>query len=93
MSPEESTATPGCSIGRQWPDRCRPGLPPPATVVMIPLATLRMRLLYVSAMYRLPEPSTASANGTASIEGSKSSTLLAGPPSPEYPGRKLPQRA
>ena len=49
--------------------------PLPATVVMIPLVpTLRIRLLSVSAMNRLPEASTATP------EGSFSSALAAAPP-------------
>ena len=34
-------------------------VPPPATVVMMTPETLRMRLLFRSAIYRLPETSTA----------------------------------
>jgi len=32
----------------------KPGVPVPATVVITPFETLRMRLLSLSAMYRLP---------------------------------------
>ena len=55
-------------------------VPPPATVVMIPLGeTLRMRWLSVSAMNRLPAPSIARPPGSFSC------ALVAGPPSPEKP--------
>ena len=53
-------------------------VPLPATVVIIPLVpTLRMRLLHVSAMNRLPVASTATP------EGPFNSALVAAPPSPE----------
>ena len=48
---------------------------------MIPLVeTLRIRLLFVSAIYRLPAPSMATPPG-----GFASCALVAGPPSPEKP--------
>ena len=47
-------------------------------------ATTRTRLLSVSAMTRLPAPSTATPAGWSS------SALVAGPPSPENPPVPLP---
>ena len=57
-----------------------PWFPLPAMVVMMPLVeTLRIRLLKVSAMKRLPEASTVTPNGRAK------EAEVAGPPSPENP--------
>ncbi len=62
-----------------------PPVPLPATVVRMPLVdTLRMRLLELSAMKRLP------ALFTATLEEKKSEPLVAGPPSPEKPAVPLP---
>ena len=61
-----------------------PGVPLPATVVMMPLvSTLRMRLLYESAIYRLPEASKATpwgssqagVGGRAAVPGITSSAI------------------
>jgi hypothetical protein len=66
------------------PPSASANVPPPATVVMIPLAeTFRTRKLFVSAMNRLPAPSTATLHG-------HSCALVAGPPSPEKPRVPLP---
>ncbi len=62
-----------------------PPLPPPATVVMMPLAaTRRTRLLPVSAMIRFPALSNVRRCGWLN------SALVAGPPSPEDPAVPLP---
>ena len=45
----------------------KPRVPLPATVVITPFETLRMRWLYVSAMYRLPAESTATPWGVAQL--------------------------
>ena len=46
------------------PSPLKPPIPSPATVLMIPAElTLRMRWLKVSAMNRLPAPSTATSDG------------------------------
>ena len=61
--PEESNATPKGAFN--WAlvagplSPLKPAVPFPATVVITPFATLRMRLLFASAMYRLPAGSTA----------------------------------
>ncbi len=57
----------------------KPVVPFPATVVITPFETLRMRLLPVSAMYRLPAESTATPSGPFN------SALVAGPLSPLKP--------
>ena len=87
--PAPSTATPAVSsaalvAGPPSPEEpCK--VPPPATLVMIPLVeTLRMWLLPRSAMNRLPAPSTATPSGQFSC------ALVAGPPLPEKPGVPLP---
>ncbi len=59
-------------------------VPFPAMVVMIPPKTFRMRLLKVSARYRLPAASTATPPGSLRV------ALVAGPPSPENPTLPLP---
>ena len=48
----------------------------PATVVMVPLLTIRIRLLPKSAMYRFPARSAATSGG------SEMPAPVAGPPSP-----------
>ncbi len=54
-----------------------PATPVPAMVVMVPPeVTLRIRLLFESAMYRLPEGSMATPRGPLIA------ALVAGPPSP-----------
>ena len=55
----------------------KPCVPFPATVVITPFETLRMRLLTVSAMYRLPAESTATPAGRYNW------ALVAGPLSPQ----------
>ena len=45
----------------------KPGVPFPATVVITPFETLRMRLLPESAMYRLPAESTATPSGIVQL--------------------------
>src|SRR5580692_8446185 len=85
-SPEVSTATQHGKYNDAEvagpPSPENPRLPLPATVVMIPVIadTLRMRLLLVSAIKRLPEASTAT------LAGLFNNAEVAGPPSPE----KLP---
>src|SRR5437773_11090275 len=63
------------------PSPAKLGLPLPATVVMIPVAavTLRIRWLELSAMYRLPLASTATPAGTLRF------AFVAAPPSPAPP--------
>jgi hypothetical protein len=58
-----------------------PGIPSPATVVMMPVvaSTHRMRKLAASAIKRPPAASSATSNGQSS------SALVAGPPSPLKP--------
>jgi hypothetical protein len=56
-----------------------PSLPLPATVVIVPPDTFRIRLLKESAMYRFPAESTATPIGV------NNDALVAGPPSPEKP--------
>src|ERR1035437_9546732 len=79
--PAESTATPwGLSnwalvAGPLSP--LKPDVPFPATVVITPLETSRMRLSWKSAMNRLPAESTATP--TASLNAA----LVAGPLSPK----------
>src|ERR1017187_10719292 len=64
---EESTATPSgwfnCALVAGPLSPLKPDDPFPATVVITPFETLRMRELPVSAMYRLPEESTATPDG------------------------------
>src|SRR5437667_213783 len=61
-------------------------MPLPATVVMIAVAavTLRIRWLAYSAMYRLPPASTATPTGTLRL------AFVAAPPSPAKPKTPLP---
>src|ERR1039457_7086736 len=86
--PAESTATPAGKYN--WALVAGPlspsDAPPPATVVIPPLETLRMRLLNVSAMYRLP------AGSTATPVGFNNWALVAGPlsPSDEPPPATVP---
>src|ERR1700676_2354779 len=61
-----------------------PLAPVPATVVIVPPLTLRMRLLARSAIYRLP------AMSTETLSGEFNSALVAGPLSPEYPPTPFP---
>ena len=72
---------------RRWRARRRRRSRPrrvPATVVIRPCRTRRMRLLWVSAIRKPP-------SGNAATEcGSSSSALLARPPSPAEPGRPSP---
>ncbi len=87
MSPAASTAiVPGAReafrAGPPSPEEAR--FPLPATVVMMPPDTLRMRKLPESEMKRLPAESTASPVGLLS------EALVAGPPSPENPPMPLP---
>ena len=87
--PLPSTATP---LGKAKPalvagapSPLKPEMPLPATVVMMPeVSTLRMRLLFRSAMKRLPAPSTATPVGKAKL------ALVAGPPSPLNPEMPMP---
>ena len=60
------------------------GVPFPATVVITPPETLRMRALPESAMYRLPAESTARPPGLFNW------ALVAGPLSPLKPAVPLP---
>src|SRR6185437_9760153 len=90
--PPESSATsvgllrPALVAGPLSPEK--PATPFPATVLMMPSGvTLRMRWLPVSAMYRLPEESTA--NPACALERFKAA-LVAAPPSPEKPFVLLP---
>src|ERR1035438_437679 len=61
--PAESTATPqgllNSALVAGPPSPVKPDVPFPATVLITPFETLRMRLLKVSATYRLPIESTA----------------------------------
>jgi hypothetical protein len=66
--PDPSTAMPtgteSCALVAAPPSPEKPWVPLPAIVVMIPPAeTLRIRLLPVSEMKRLPDPSTATPEG------------------------------
>ena len=64
--PKESAATPeglNNSTLAAGPSPLKPASPFPATVVITPLETLRIRLLPVSAMYKLPAESTATPVG------------------------------
>ena len=58
------------------PSPLKQHVPLPPTVVITPFATLRMRWLSVSAMYRLPAESTATRLGVCNW------ALTAGPLSP-----------
>ena len=82
----ESTATPwGRTTERWWPGRCRPSkAPPPATVVITPFETLRMRLFCPSAMYRCRR------SPRRRLEGTSNCALVAGPLSPLKPGVPFP---
>src|ERR1035437_6130531 len=87
MSPAESTATPPGE--RNWALVAgllspKPDVPPPTTVVITPLETLRMRLLFPSSMYRLPAESTATPKGLFNW------ALVAGPLSPLKPNVPFP---
>lgn len=62
----------------------KPLVPFPATVVITPFATLRMRLLPVSATYRLPAESMATPSGAFNW------ALVAGALSPLKPGAPFP---
>jgi hypothetical protein len=63
----------------------KPLTPLPARVVMIPwVSTLRTRMLDASAMYKLPERSTATPLAA------RKEALVAGPPSPPKPELSLP---
>ena len=62
----------------------KPPVPLPAMVVMVPLVTLRMRLLPESAMYKFPVESIATPTGDISW------ALVAGPLSPRKPAVPLP---
>src|SRR5437667_6893 len=68
------------------PSPAKVGLPLPATVVMIPVAaaTLRIRWLAESAMYRLPLASSAMPDGPLRL------AFVAAPPSPAKLGLPLP---
>src|SRR5689334_19999933 len=84
--PDASTATP-LGLGMDASSAgAVPGYlePPPATVVTIPPATLRMRPLYSSATYKFPAGSVARAATPLNC------ALIAGPPSPEYPTIPVP---
>ena len=82
--PTPSTATPAGKNSRAAvagpPSPLKPLLPVPATVVMTPaVSTLRIRWFHVSAMKRLPAPSTATS------AGKNSRAAVAGLPSPLNP--------
>src|SRR5580658_4888265 len=84
--PTGSTATPKVD---NWALVAGPLSPPklvpfPATVVITPLDTLRMRKLPESALYRLP------AESTATLEGPDNCALVAGPLSPLKPCLPFP---
>src|SRR5437016_592387 len=86
--PASSTATPNGPFN--WApvadplSPLKPCAPLPATVVITPLETVRMRLLPQSAMYRLPAASTATA------VGENNCALVAGPASPPEPSVPFP---
>jgi hypothetical protein len=87
--PSASTTTPwglfSSALVATPPSSENPGIPVPATVVMMPVAsTRRMRLLVVSAMKTLPSASAATPKGLYSW------ALVATPPSPENPGVPIP---
>jgi hypothetical protein len=87
--PDPSSARPHGACSRaaaaKPPSPSKPASPVPAMVWMVPSAvTFRMAWLPVSAMYRLPSPSTARPRGAFR------SAFAAGPPSPEYPGAPAP---
>jgi len=88
MLPEESIATSATLL--TWAlmagplSPLKPAVPFPATVMMIPLAILRMRLLLASAMYRLPMESKAIPSGKFNW------AKLAGPLSPLKPAVPVP---
>src|SRR5437868_4166582 len=89
--PDPSTATPvgvhKLALVAGPPSPVKPSnLPPPATVVMTPAAasTRRIRLLPLSAMNRLPDPSAATPAGL------HTPALVAAPPSPLNPHVPLP---
>ena len=87
--PAPSTATPLGRLNRAWtaepPSPPNPVRPVPATVLIVPDAsTLRIRLLSISAMKRLPALSTATPKGKSSCAS------VAGPPSPPNPLRPVP---
>ena len=81
--PAESMATPAGAIQLRAGGRAVvpavATVPFPATVVITPFETLRMRLLPQSAMYRFPAESTATPCGLLNC------ALVAGPLSPLYP--------
>src|SRR5271154_916524 len=90
--PDESTATPNGAINIAFvadpPSPEYPEVPPvPATVEMMPWGvTFRTTALLESAMYRLPEESTARPAGWFTC------ALVAAPPSPENPGIPVPAK-
>src|SRR5579862_1668237 len=88
-----STPIPRCPLNPQAnsalvagpPSPANPLLPFPANVVMRPdLSTLRIRLLPLSTINRLPDLSSASPSGAEIL------ALMAGPPSPPKPRSPLP---
>ena len=66
------------------PSPAVPKLPFPATVVImfVPAVTFRIRLLFVSAIYRFPDESTATPWGAARLAPE---AALQSPPNPEVP--------
>ena len=89
MPPSAVTAMPAgwassaCVAG--LPSPVNPGVPVPATVVIVPSAeTRRIRLLTVSAIRKPPSGSEATPCGAASC------ALVAGPPSPKEPADPVP---
>src|SRR5579871_1826667 len=87
--PAESIATPhgspNCALVAGPPSPEYPDWPFPATVLMTPLGeTFRTRLFMESAMYKLPDASTAT------LCGENNCALVAGPPSPEKPPMVVP---
>ena len=78
MSPRGSTATrTGENKAAEVAGPPSPPLPPPATVLIMPCETLRIRAFPVSAMYRFPAESTAIPYGDCNVAD------VAGPLSPK----------
>ena len=80
MAPARSTVTPvgpsSRTLTAAWPSIGGMPLALPATVLMMPLVTMRILLLPKSAMYRFP------ARSTAISVGREMAAFFAGPPSP-----------
>src|SRR5690242_20704856 len=88
MIPAESKVTPNgrliWALVAAPPSPAKPPVPVPTTVVMIPPATFRMRLLLVSTTYRFP------AESTPTDPGELRDALVAAPLSPANVAVPLP---